>query len=227
MSKTYNNECFEVKEKIETTMQLFTQAVENRETYIFEKVENMRQSKINELNQYMNTLRGMLAGLSYISELIIHSKDSDGINLFMIKEKDKYEVNLFSTMFKNMQFQERDGSSMSSLPSIAQSPASSEPSTSAASTSATASNSFYELDESVVTSRFISDILHTRENISPTESIYSGESIRDDIELPSISGMPNSLGAIGCEFARIRKNKSKQQRTYKTDNVSGLPSRSY
>ncbi|CAI3083004.1 unnamed protein product [Diatraea saccharalis] len=56
--------------------------------------------------------------------------------------------------------------------------------------------------------------------------MYSEECIADDIELPSMSGLPNPLGAIGCEFARIRKNKSKQQRTYKTDNVSGLPSRS-
>ncbi|CAG9795867.1 unnamed protein product [Diatraea saccharalis] len=47
MSKTYNNECFEVKEKIETTMQLFTQAVENRETYLLEKVENMREGREN------------------------------------------------------------------------------------------------------------------------------------------------------------------------------------
>ncbi|CAG9795863.1 unnamed protein product [Diatraea saccharalis] len=103
MSKTYNKECSEVKEKIDTTMQLYTQAVQNRETYFLEKVENLRKSKINELNQYMNTLRGMLAGLSHISELIIHSIDSDGINLFNIKEKAKYEVNLFSAMFKNMQ----------------------------------------------------------------------------------------------------------------------------
>ncbi|CAI3083009.1 unnamed protein product [Diatraea saccharalis] len=106
MSKTYNNECSEVKEKIETTMRLYTEAVENSETYFLDKVEKMRKSKINELNQYMNTLRGMLAGLSRISELIIHSMDSDGKNLFMIKEKGKYEVHLFSTMFKNMQVKE-------------------------------------------------------------------------------------------------------------------------
>ncbi|CAG4987030.1 unnamed protein product [Colias eurytheme] len=102
MSKAYEKETAEANMKIRKAMRCFAQAIEDREKYLLDKVEKMRQAKMNELTDHMNTLRGILAGLAHTNETLVRSMDSEGIDLFMAKEKGRAQVDYFSCMFKNM-----------------------------------------------------------------------------------------------------------------------------
>lgn len=102
MSKSYEKETAEANMKIRKAMRCYAQAIEDREKYLLEKVEKMRQAKVNELTDHMNTLRGILAGLAHTNETLVRSMDSEGIDLFMAKEKGRAQVDYFSCMFKNM-----------------------------------------------------------------------------------------------------------------------------
>ncbi|KAJ0174263.1 hypothetical protein K1T71_010409 [Dendrolimus kikuchii] len=102
MSKAYEKETAEANLKIKKAMRCYFQAIEDREKYLLEKVEKMRQAKMNELSDHMNTLRGILAGLAHTNETLVRSMDSEGIDLFMAKEKGRAQVDYFSCMFKNM-----------------------------------------------------------------------------------------------------------------------------
>ncbi|CAD0203307.1 unnamed protein product [Chrysodeixis includens] len=102
MSKAYEKESAEANMKIRKAMRCYAQAIEDREKYLLDKVEKMRQSKLNELTDHMNTLRGILAGLAHTNETLVRSMDSEGIDLFMAKEKGRAQVDYFSCMFKNM-----------------------------------------------------------------------------------------------------------------------------
>ncbi|XP_037873656.1 protein wech [Bombyx mori] len=102
MSKAYEKETAEANMKIRKAMRCYAQAIEDREKYLLDKVEKMRQAKMNELSDHMNTLRGILAGLAHTNETLVRCMDSDGIELFMAKEKGRAQVDYFSCMFKNM-----------------------------------------------------------------------------------------------------------------------------
>lgn len=102
MSKAYEKETTEANMKIRKAMRCYAQAIEDREKYLLDKVEKMRQAKMNELTDHMNTLRGILAGLAHTNETLVRSMDSEGIDLFMAKEKGRAQVDYFSCMFKNM-----------------------------------------------------------------------------------------------------------------------------
>lgn len=102
ISKAYEKETAEANMKIRKAMRCYAQAVEDREKYLLEKVEKMRLSKMSELSDHMNTLRGILAGLAHTNETLVRCMDSDGIDLFMAKEKCRAQVDYFSCMFKNM-----------------------------------------------------------------------------------------------------------------------------
>ncbi|KAI5636123.1 NHL repeat domain-containing protein [Phthorimaea operculella] len=108
MSKAYEKETAEANMKIRKAMRCYAQAIEDREKYLLDKVEKMRQAKMNELTDHMNTLRGILAGLAHTNETLVRSMDSEGIDLFMAKEKGRAQVDYFSSMFKSMYlFEER------------------------------------------------------------------------------------------------------------------------
>ncbi|XP_028163295.1 protein wech [Ostrinia nubilalis] len=102
MSKAYEKESAEANMKIRKAMRCYAQAIEDREKFLLDKVEKMRQAKITELTDHMNTLRGILAGLAHTNETLVRSMDSEGIDLFMAKEKGRAQVDYFSHMFKNM-----------------------------------------------------------------------------------------------------------------------------
>lgn len=102
MTKAYEKETAEANMKIRKAMRCYAQAIEDREKYLLEKVEKMRQAKLSELTDHMNTLRGILAGLAHTNETLVRSMDSEGIDLFMAKEKGRSQVDYFSCMFKNM-----------------------------------------------------------------------------------------------------------------------------
>ncbi|XP_053614572.1 protein wech [Plodia interpunctella] len=102
MSKAYEKETAETNMKIRKAMRCYVQAIEDREKYLLDKVEKLRQVKINELTDHMNTLRGILAGLAHTSEQLVRSMDSEGLDVFMAKEKGRAQVDYFSCMFKNM-----------------------------------------------------------------------------------------------------------------------------
>lgn len=102
MSKAYEKETAEANMKIRKAMRCYAQAIEDREKYLLDKVEKMRQAKMNELTDHMNTLRGILAGLAHTNETLVRSMDSEGLDLFMAKEKGRSQVDYFSCMFKNM-----------------------------------------------------------------------------------------------------------------------------
>lgn len=102
MSKAYEKETAEANMKIRKAMRCYAQAVEDREKYLLDKVEKMRQAKMTELTDHMNTLRGILAGLAHTNETLVQSMDSEGIDLFMAKEKGRASVDYFSRMFKSM-----------------------------------------------------------------------------------------------------------------------------
>lgn len=102
LSKAYEKETAEANMKIRKAMRCYAQAIEDREKYLLDKVEKMRQSKLNELSEHMNTLRGILAGLAHTNETLVRSMDSEGLDLFMAKEKGRAQVDYFSCMFKNM-----------------------------------------------------------------------------------------------------------------------------
>lgn len=102
MSKAFDKEATEANLKIRKAMRTFALAVEDREKYLLDKVEKMRQVKANEISEHMNTLRGILAGLAHTNETLVRSMDSEGIELFMAKEKGKAQVDYFAHMFKNM-----------------------------------------------------------------------------------------------------------------------------
>lgn len=102
LSKAYEKESAEANMKIRKAMRCYAQAIEDREKYLLDKVEKMRQAKINDLTDHMNTLRGILAGLAHTNETLVRSMDSEGIELFMAKEKGRAQVDYFSCMFKNM-----------------------------------------------------------------------------------------------------------------------------
>ncbi|CAH2042144.1 unnamed protein product, partial [Iphiclides podalirius] len=102
LSKAYEKETAEANLKIRKAMRCYAQAIEDREKYLLDKVEKMRQAKMSELSDHMNTLRGILAGLAHINETLVRSMDSDGLDLFMAKEKARAQVDYFSCMFKNM-----------------------------------------------------------------------------------------------------------------------------
>ncbi|CAG9795871.1 unnamed protein product [Diatraea saccharalis] len=102
MTKAYEKESAEASMKIRKAMRCFAQAVEDREKYLLDKVEKMRQAKVNELSDHMNTLRGILAGLAHTNETLARSMDSDGIDFFMAKEKGRSQVDYFAAMFKHM-----------------------------------------------------------------------------------------------------------------------------
>lgn len=102
MSKAYEKETAEANMKIRKAMRCYAQAIEDREKYLLDKIEKMRQAKMNELSDHMNTLRGILAGLAHTNETLVRSMDSEGLDLFMAKEKGRAQVDYFSCMFKNM-----------------------------------------------------------------------------------------------------------------------------
>ncbi|XP_063385641.1 protein wech [Cydia fagiglandana] len=102
MSKAYEKETAEANMKIRKAMRCYAQAIEDREKYLLDKVEKLRQAKMNELTDHMNTLRGILAGLAHTNETLVRSMDSEGLDLFMAKEKGRAQVDYFSCMFKNM-----------------------------------------------------------------------------------------------------------------------------
>lgn len=102
LTKAYEKETAEASMKIRKAMRCFTQAIEDREKYLLEKIEKMRQAKMNELQDHMHTLRGILAGLAHTNENLIRSMDAEGIDLIMAKEKGRSQVDYFSCMFKNM-----------------------------------------------------------------------------------------------------------------------------
>ncbi|XP_013163168.1 PREDICTED: protein wech [Papilio xuthus] len=102
MSKAYEKETAEANLKIRKAMRCYAQAIEDREKYLLDKVEKMRQAKMTELTDHMNTLRGILAGLAHTNETLVRSMDSEGIDLFLAKEKGRAQVDYFSCMFKNM-----------------------------------------------------------------------------------------------------------------------------
>lgn len=102
VSKAYEKETAEANMKIRKAMRCYAQAVEDREKYLLEKVEKLRQSKMSELSDHMNTLRGILSGLAHTNETLVRCMDSEGIDLFMAKEKCRAQVDYFSCMFKNM-----------------------------------------------------------------------------------------------------------------------------
>ncbi|CAB3229038.1 unnamed protein product [Arctia plantaginis] len=102
LTKAYEKETAEASIKIRKAMRCFTQAIEDREKYLLEKVEKMRQAKMNELQDHMHTLRGILAGLAHTNENLVRSMDAEGIELFVAKEKGRAQVDYFSCMFKNM-----------------------------------------------------------------------------------------------------------------------------
>ncbi|XP_068620744.1 protein wech [Battus philenor] len=102
MSKAYEKESAEANLKIRKAMRCYAQAIEDREKYLLDKVEKMRQAKITELTDHMNTLRGILAGLAHTNETLVRSMDSEGIDMFMAKEKARAQVDYFSCMFKSM-----------------------------------------------------------------------------------------------------------------------------
>ncbi|KAM3960371.1 tripartite motif containing 71 protein wech [Aphomia sociella] len=102
MSKAYEKETAEANMKIRKAMRCYAQAIEDREKYLLDKVEKLRQTKMSELSDHMNTLRGILAGLAHTNETLVRSMDSEGIDLFMAKEKGRTQVDYYSAMFKNM-----------------------------------------------------------------------------------------------------------------------------
>ncbi|XP_013187728.1 protein wech [Amyelois transitella] len=108
MSKAYEKETVEANMKIRKAMRCYAQAIEDREKYLLDKVEKMRQAKLAELTDHMNTLRGILAGLAHTNETMLRCMDSDGLDLFMCKEKGRAQVDYFSTMFKSMNITEEN-----------------------------------------------------------------------------------------------------------------------
>ncbi|XP_050352593.1 protein wech isoform X2 [Nymphalis io] len=102
MTKAYEKETAEANMKIRKAMRCFAQAIEDREKYLLDKVEKMRQAKLNELTEHLNTLRGILSGLAHTNESLVRGMDSEGVNLYKIKAKGRAQVEYFSSVFKNM-----------------------------------------------------------------------------------------------------------------------------
>lgn len=103
ISKAFEKETAEVSIKIKKAMRCFAQAIEDREKYLLEKVEKMRQVKLNELSDQMNSLRGILAGLAHTNETLVKCLDLEGIDLFMAKEKGMAQIEYFACMYKSLQ----------------------------------------------------------------------------------------------------------------------------
>ncbi|KAF9819095.1 hypothetical protein SFRURICE_000760 [Spodoptera frugiperda] len=102
LSKAYEKETAEANMKIRKAMRCFAQAIEDREKYLLDKVEKMRQLKMNELSDHMNTLRGILAGLAHTNETLVRSMHFEGVDLYLAKEKGKQQVEYFANTFKTM-----------------------------------------------------------------------------------------------------------------------------
>lgn len=102
VSKSYEKETTDANLKIRKAMRCYAQAIEDREKYLLDKVEKLRISKMNELTEHMNTLRGILSGLAHTNETLVRSMESEGIDLFMAKEKGRAQVDFYSCMFKQM-----------------------------------------------------------------------------------------------------------------------------
>ncbi|CAG9127350.1 hypothetical protein JYU34_014238 [Plutella xylostella] len=103
ISKAFEKETAEVSIKIKKAMRCFAQAIEDRERYLLDKVEKMRQMKMNELSDQMNSLRGILAGLAHTNETLVKCLDLEGIDLFMAKEKGMAQIEYFACMYKSLQ----------------------------------------------------------------------------------------------------------------------------
>ncbi|GBP35585.1 Protein wech [Eumeta japonica] len=84
-------------------MRYFMQAIEDREKYLLEKVEKIRQYKLNELSDQMNSLRGILAGLAHTNETLVNCLDLEGVDLFVAKEKGLSQIEYFASMYKSLQ----------------------------------------------------------------------------------------------------------------------------
>ncbi|XP_072942355.1 protein wech [Epargyreus clarus] len=106
MTKAYEKETAEASLKIRKAMRCYAQAIEDREKYLLDKVEKMRQAKMSQLTDHMNTLRGILAGLAHTNETLVRSMDSEGLDLFVVKQKGRAQVDYFSNMYKNMHISE-------------------------------------------------------------------------------------------------------------------------
>ncbi|XP_041984646.1 protein wech isoform X2 [Aricia agestis] len=100
MTKAYEKETNEANMKIKSAMQYFVTAIYNREKYLLSQVEQMRQTKMNQLSEYMDTLRGILAGLSHTNETLVRSITSQGIDVNAANERGKQEIESFSTTFR-------------------------------------------------------------------------------------------------------------------------------
>lgn len=103
ISKCYEKDSVEVSMKIRRTIRYFVQALETREKELLDKVEKIKQMKLNELCDQMNTLRGILAGLAHTNECIVKSMDLEGLELFLVKEKRMAEIEYYATMYKSLQ----------------------------------------------------------------------------------------------------------------------------
>lgn len=102
-SKSYEKESVDVSMKIRRTIRYFVQALETREKDLLDKVERIKQFKLNELTDQMNALRGILAGLAHTNETLVKCLDLEGIDLFVAKEKGVNQMQYYATMFKNIQ----------------------------------------------------------------------------------------------------------------------------
>lgn len=103
ISKAFEKETTEVTIKIKKAMRCFAQAIEDREKYLLDKVEKMRQIKMAELSDQMNSLRGILAGLAHTNETLVKCLDLEGMDLFLAKEKGMAQIEYFASMYKSMQ----------------------------------------------------------------------------------------------------------------------------
>lgn len=103
ISKSYEKESVDVSMKIRRTIRYFVQALETREKDLLDKVEKIKQMKLNELSDQMNALRGILAGLAHTNETLVKCLDLEGVDLFVAKEKGTSQIEYFASMYKNLQ----------------------------------------------------------------------------------------------------------------------------
>ncbi|CAI3083007.1 unnamed protein product [Diatraea saccharalis] len=99
---SYEVEAADVKNKIKESKRCHAQAIKDREKYLLNKVEHIRQTKTNELSDYMAQMQSILAGFGRINESLEESMDAEETELTTTKKSSRSQVEYFTAIFQKM-----------------------------------------------------------------------------------------------------------------------------
>ncbi|CAI3083011.1 unnamed protein product [Diatraea saccharalis] len=94
MINSYEEEAADVKTKIKESKRCHDQAIKNRQT------------KSNELSDYMTQLQGILAAFGRLNESLVESMDAEGTESTTAEKSGRLQVEYFTAMFHKMRVTE-------------------------------------------------------------------------------------------------------------------------